>query len=85
MPESDYDIDDLSLGAEDEARALAWLRRNDPVHWDAKGERWLLTRHADVRSVSRRPELFSSEPHGPWHAFESHFSMQAEDGAPHHR
>ena len=85
MTESDYDIDDLSLGAEEEARALALLRANDPVHWDPKGERWLLTRHADVRSVSRRPELFSSEPNGPWHAFESHFSMQAEDGAPHHR
>jgi cytochrome P450 len=65
--------------------ALARLRREDPVHWDAPNGWWLLTRHADVREVSRRPELFSSEPRGPWHVFECHFSMQAMDGERHRR
>ncbi len=65
--------------------ALAALRRDDPVHWDPRNGWWLVTRHADVRDVSRTPELFSSEPRGPWHAFESHFSMQAMDGEPHRR
>jgi cytochrome P450 len=65
--------------------ALAALRRDDPVHWDAANQWWLVTRHADVREVSRNPELFSSEPRGPWHAFEQHFSMQAMDGEPHVR
>jgi cytochrome P450 len=65
--------------------ALAELRREDPVHWDDANQWWLLTRHADIREVSRRPELFSSEPRGPWHVFEYHFSMQAMDGARHRR
>jgi cytochrome P450 len=65
--------------------ALAQLRRGDPVHWDPKNAWWLVTRHADVREISRRPELFSSEPRGPWHVFEYHFSMQAMDGERHHR
>ena len=81
----EFDLDDLSISPREEAEAFRWLRENDPVHWDAKGERWLLTRHADVKAVSRQADLFSSEPHGPWHAFESHFSMQAEDGRSHHR
>ena len=65
--------------------ALAELRREDPVHWDESNGWWLITRHDDVREVSRQPELFSSEPRGPWHAFEAHFSMQAMDGEPHRR
>ena len=65
--------------------ALADLRRNDPVHWDETNDWWLVTRHADVREVSTDPQRFSSEPRGPWHAFEAHFSMQAMDGEPHRR
>jgi cytochrome P450 len=65
--------------------ALAELRREDPVHWDPVNQWWLVTRHADVREISRRPELFSSEPRGPWHVFEYHFSMQAMDGERHTR
>lgn len=81
----EFDIDDLSLSDEEEAHAMAALRANDPVHWDEKRGRWLVTRHEDVKQVSRRPDLFSSEPMGPWHAFTSRFSMQAEDGPAHHR
>jgi cytochrome P450 len=43
-----------------------WLRTNDPVHWhpEPNGGRgyWALTRHADIRAVSRNHELFSNEP-----------------------
>jgi len=85
MPGIDFDFNDLSISPREEAESLAWLRRNDPVHWDEKNAGWLLTRHAEVKYVSRHAELFSSEPHGPWHAFESHFSIQAEDGPRHHR
>jgi cytochrome P450 family 142 subfamily A polypeptide 1 len=56
----DYDITDTSLGLEREHEALAWLRENDPVHWDAKNEAWLLTRHADVRGVLNDAKLWSS-------------------------
>ena len=65
--------------------ALAELRRESPVLWDPENQWWLVTRHAEVREVSRRPELFSSEPRGPWHVFEYHFSMQAMDGERHRR
>ena len=78
-----YDTLDGSLDPETRHAAERWLRHNDPVHWDAKNRFWLLLRHADVRHVSKHPELFSSEPHGPWHLFESHFSIQAQDGPAH--
>jgi cytochrome P450 len=68
----------------DDHAALARLRREDPLHWEATPGWWLVTRHADVNHVSRNPGIFSSEPKGAWHAFESHFSMQAEDGPRHH-
>ncbi len=76
------------LGAADPrlvCEQLARLRRDAPVHRDPRTGLWLITRHADVKRISREPAVFSSEPHGPWHEFESHFSMQAEDGPPHHR
>lgn len=38
--------------------ALTWCRDNDPVHFD--GRVWGVTRYADVRDVSTRPEDFSS-------------------------
>lgn len=41
------------------------LRRESPVHWTAPdGYRpfWTLTRHADVKEVSRQPALFLNEP-----------------------
>ncbi len=65
--------------------ALARLRRESPIHWDAENEWWLVTRYDDVREISRRPDLFSSEPKGPWHVFEHRFSMQAMDGRAHLR
>jgi len=65
--------------------ALAVLRREDPIQWDEDNEWWLLTRHADIREVSRNPDVFSSEPKGPWHVAEHRYSMQAMDGKPHLR
>ena len=65
--------------------ALAVLRRDDPIQWDESNQWWLLTRHADIREVSRNPEVFSSEPKGPWHVAEHRYSMQAMDGKAHLR
>jgi len=56
----DYDITDTSLGLEREHEALAWLRDNDPVHWDAKNEAWLLTRNADIRGALNDAKVWSS-------------------------
>jgi cytochrome P450 len=80
-----FDINDVDSDPAQREAELARLRREDPVHWDEKNEHWLLTRHADVRAASKDPELFSSQPKGPWHVFEAHFSMQALDGPEHRR
>jgi cytochrome P450 len=43
--------------------AFRWLRRHDPVFWQALpggGGYWALTRHADVVAASRDPETFSA-------------------------
>jgi cytochrome P450 len=37
------------------------LRAEDPVHWNAKYEVWVLTRYDDIVWLIRHPELFSSE------------------------
>jgi cytochrome P450 len=36
------------------------LREEDPVHWNARDEAWLITRYDDVVWLTRHPELFSS-------------------------
>jgi cytochrome P450 family 142 subfamily A polypeptide 1 len=78
-----FDTLDGTLDPDARQRAEAWLRRNDPVHWDEKNGFWLLLRHADVLQVSKQPEVFSSALKGPWHFVESHFSIQAQDGPLH--
>ena len=52
---NDFDFNNLSISPAEEAESLAALRRHDPVHWDEKNGFWLLTRHADVKHVSRNP------------------------------
>jgi cholest-4-en-3-one 26-monooxygenase len=47
---------------------FTWLRQHAPVFWHAEGGGpgwpgfWAVTRHADVTSVIRRPDAFSSAP-----------------------
>src|SRR5262245_12357297 len=36
------------------------LRETDPVHWNARHQLWIITRHADVVSIVRDHESFSS-------------------------
>jgi cytochrome P450 len=81
----EYDITDLSLSVTERDESLRWLRAHDPVHWDARNDFWLATRHADILYVSKHTDLFSSVPKGPWHAFDgSGVSIQALDGPEHH-
>jgi cytochrome P450 len=47
------------------AGQYAWLRDNDPVHWHEEPDGpgfWAVTRHEDVKAVSRDTALFSSRP-----------------------
>jgi cytochrome P450 len=53
-------LDDPSFWSGDPEPALARLRVESPVHWYEPGKFWALTRHADVLTVSRDPELFCS-------------------------
>ena len=46
---------------------FATLRRESPVHWHEEPHGpgfWVLSKHADVRHVSKHPELFSSQRQG---------------------
>jgi len=47
----------------------AWLRRHAPVYWDESAGLWAVSRHEDVMSVSKNPEVFcsrmSSRPDAP--------------------
>ncbi|MEX2294644.1 MAG: cytochrome P450 [Acidimicrobiales bacterium] len=40
--------------------AYRWLRQHSPIHWDAKNELWVLSRHEDVSHISRHQELYSA-------------------------
>ncbi len=83
----EYDVNDTSLGLEREHEALTWLRTHDPIHWDAKNEAWLLTRHADVREVLHRPRTWSSA-HGlfpPGHLTAAKSSILTMDDPQHAR
>lgn len=54
------DIDLLSgeFWAGDHHGALTWMRAESPVHWD--GSVWGISRHDDLKAVSRDPATFSS-------------------------
>ncbi|HJR24363.1 MAG TPA: cytochrome P450 [Acidimicrobiales bacterium] len=45
---------------DDPWEAYRWLRRHSPIHWDAKNELWVISRHADVSHISRNQELYSA-------------------------
>jgi cholest-4-en-3-one 26-monooxygenase len=52
------DFIDGRFWGDDPHPALAWLRDNDPVHWD--GQIWGITKYVDVREISRDPARFSN-------------------------
>jgi len=83
--ELNYDVMELVHDNAERDLALTQLRRESPIHWDPENEWWLITRHADVREISRHAEIYSSEPKGPWHVAEHRFSMQSMDGKAHLR
>lgn len=70
----DFDFLDANLNLERLPVAeLAEVRKADPVHWvDVPGGTggfgdkgyWLVTKHADVKEVSKRNEIFGSSPDG---------------------
>jgi cholest-4-en-3-one 26-monooxygenase len=71
---SDFDFLDSALNLERLPVAeLAELRKSEPIHWvDVPGGTggfgdkgyWLITKHADVKEVSKRNDVFGSSPDG---------------------
>ena len=68
----DFDFLDANLNLERlPVEVLAELRKSEPVHWvDGPGGTggfgdkgyWLVTKHADVKEVSKRNDVFGSSP-----------------------
>jgi cytochrome P450 len=56
------DLDDLFAdnAIEDPHGFFGQIRATDPVHWNTRYQLWIITRHADVLSVIRDHETFSS-------------------------
>jgi cytochrome P450 family 142 subfamily A polypeptide 1 len=54
----DIDLCSGAFWAGDHHAALTWMRANAPVYWD--GNVWGVTRYADLKDVSRTPEVFSN-------------------------
>ena len=71
---ADFDFLDATLNLERlPVEELAELRATEPVHWvDVPGGTggfgdkgyWLVTKHADVKEVSKRSDIFGSSPDG---------------------
>ena len=74
MIPADFDFLDATLNLERlPVEELAELRASEPVHWvDVPGGTggfgdkgyWLVTKHADVKEVSKRSDVFGSSPDG---------------------
>ena len=70
----DFDFLDATLNLERlPVEELAELRKSEPIHWvDVPGGTggfgdkgyWLVTKHADVKEVSKRNDVFGSSPDG---------------------
>jgi cholest-4-en-3-one 26-monooxygenase len=66
---SDIDLMEDAWASDVPHEAFALLRREAPVHWHELDNQkapgfWAVTKHADVRAVSRDTETFSSEAMG---------------------
>lgn len=48
---------------DDPWQTYAWLRANDPVHWDDKNQLWVISRYEDVAYISRTTDIYCSK-HG---------------------
>lgn len=70
----DFDFLDATLNLERlPVEELAELRKSEPIHWvevpggtGGFGDKgyWLITKHADVKEVSKRSDVFGSSPDG---------------------
>ena len=86
---SDFDFLDATLNLERlPVEELAELRKSEPIHWvDVPGGTggfgdkgyWLVTKHADVKEVSRRSDVFGSSPDGAIPVWPQDMTREAVD------
>ncbi|MCX2712379.1 cytochrome P450 [Mycolicibacterium sp. J2] len=86
---SDFDLLDASLNLERlPVEELAELRKSEPVHWvDVPGGTggfgdkgyWLVTKHADVKEVSKRNDIYGSSPDGAIPVWPQEMTREAVD------
>ncbi|WP_419847309.1 cytochrome P450 [Candidatus Poriferisocius sp.] len=79
-----YDLTACDTSFADRDQQLAELREHNPVAWDDENGWWLITRHADITSVSRDTETFSSK-HGVTYFSPTQLSMITMDPPDHTR
>jgi len=60
MTRPDVDLLDGTFYGGDPWPAFAWMRRHEPVYRDERNALWGVSRHADVKHVSKSPSRFSS-------------------------
>ncbi len=58
---SDARFDDPQFYLGDPNATFRRLRENDPLHWYEEGQFWVVTKYDDVKTISARPEKFTSE------------------------
>jgi cytochrome P450 len=58
---SEARFDDPSFYLGDPNATFRELRETDPLHWYEEGQFWVVTKYDDVKSISARPEKFTSE------------------------
>lgn len=59
-PEHDHDLLDPAFYLGDPHGAYRWMRANEPVYRDTTNGLWAVTRHADIRDVESRADVFVS-------------------------
>src|SRR4051794_16369898 len=52
------DLLDGDFYVSDPYPTYAWMRQNDPVHWDSVNELWGISRYDDVVEIERRKDVF---------------------------
>lgn len=58
---SDARFDDPAFYLGDPNATFRELRQTDPVHWYEDGKFWVVTKYDDIKTISARPEKFTSE------------------------
>jgi cholest-4-en-3-one 26-monooxygenase len=86
---SDFDFLDATLNLERlPVEELAELRKSEPIHWvDVPGGTggfgdkgyWLVTKHTDVKEVSKRNDIFGSSPDGAIPVWPQDMTREAVD------